>query len=324
METVVIYHGGCPDGTAAAWCLSLVLDNSKTYYHYGKFNDVIPDVKDKHVIFVDFTYPLEDTKKVLADARTVLVLDHHKSAEPLTSIQDPKFTLVLDMDRSGAQLAWDYAVEHNDFTHPFVCAKFSARPIPPVDNPVNPLQQSVSRPWFINDIADRDLWRWQIPGSKNTTRRMFSLNCYEHINSFYALLHSSRDQFATEGSILNAEDDKTYNSLVRNAVEMVATDLNGRSWLVKVVECDHGHASEVGNRLSSDGSCDFAVSVRYNFAKHEFWLSCRASSKSSIDLTQVVKGFDPNSGGHPKAAGMTLTAEQFTRMFQLKPAVQSV
>lgn len=30
ITTVVIYHGGCPDGVASAWALSLALDNNRT------------------------------------------------------------------------------------------------------------------------------------------------------------------------------------------------------------------------------------------------------------------------------------------------------
>lgn len=314
ITTVVIYHGGCPDGTAAAWALSLALDNSKTYYHYGRFNEKSPDVKDKEVIFVDFTYPADTILTMLQEATNITVLDHHESARPLTLISDPKFKLHLDLDRSGAQMAWDYAklhssaLEHSgDLEH--TPAKYGTNPAG--DCELSQFSKEVllsnNRPWFIDDIADRDLWRWQIPGSKNTTRCMFSMGIYEKINSFYKLLNVERSEYVAIGAVLNADDDRIYNGICRSAVDCIIKSPDGtQEWKVRAVECDHSFASEAGNRLCLDGKCDFAISYRYNLPKNEWWISCRALPESSIDLTKIVKLFDPKSGGHPKASGMTL------------------
>ncbi len=320
--TVVIYHGGCPDGTSAAWAISLCLDNSKTYYHYGKFKEPYPDVKGKDVIFVDFTYPLDVTLKMLQEAKSVLVLDHHETAKQLQFVTDPRLTLNLDMNRSGAQMAWDYAadlVRTRGFLADFCPAKFGTHPIP---EPVTPrddtiklymetlgqLMHTTTRPWFIDDIADRDLWRWQIPGCKDSTRAMFASNVYESINTFYSLIDKNRDDFVRLGVTLNADDERNYKALINNAIDANCVTPDGKqSWKVRIVECDHTMASEVGNRLVQDGLCDFSVMYRYNLLKDEWWLSCRALPGSAVDLTKILPLIDPKGGGHPKAAGMTLS-----------------
>lgn len=326
IETVVIYHGGCPDGTSAAWALSLALDNDKTYYHGGKHKEKYPDVQDKNVIFVDFAYPLEQMIMLLQQAKSVLVLDHHATSKKLQFITDTRLTLTLDMNRSGAQMAWDYAANilRGKLNSQHVPAKYGSTPAgdSPVNyqNSINELLSKGTRPWFIEDIGDRDLWRWQIPESKNTTRRMFSMGIYENLNNFYNLCTVDRNQIAKDGAILNADDDRIYAGLVRKAIDCIITTTDCKqSWKVRAVECDHSYASEVGNQLVQDQLCDFSLMYRYDIIKDEWWISCRALPISDIDLTKIIPLFDPLGGGHPKAAGMTLFGATALRNM-LKPA----
>jgi oligoribonuclease NrnB/cAMP/cGMP phosphodiesterase (DHH superfamily) len=314
IRTVVIYHGGCPDGTAAAWALSLALDNNSTYYHYGKFGEESPDVEGKDVIFVDFTYPLEQTRKLLDAAHMVLILDHHKTATQLEVITDPKLTLVIDQTRSGAQLAWDWMYSftntvRRDFV-PARCGSFSLSEVSEVNKYIDLVDDQLCkevRPWFIDHIADRDLWNWELPESKDTTRRMFSMGVYDNINNFYSLLDVEEQQIAKEGAILNQDDERMYQKLVKRAVLCNLTTLDGKhTWKVKALECDHSYTSEVGSRLVKDNSCDFAIIYRYNLPTKEWYISCRASKDNDIDLTQIIPLIDPNGGGHPKAAGMAI------------------
>lgn len=320
IENIVIYHGGCPDGVCSAWSLSLAMDNNKTYYHGATFKEQHPNVENKVVIFVDFVYPKEQILQILKVAKSVLILDHHATSKKLESIDNPNFTLNLDMNRSGAQMAWDYAVEHLnrklDDSH--VPAKYgSVVPFEITMNYrtlVNSQLENNGRPWFIDDIADRDLWLWQIKDSKNTTRRMFSMGIYENINSFYQLFTMDRTNLVNEGIALNLDDERIYNSLVKRAITCTITTLDRQnSWKVRVVECDYSYASEVGNRLVLDGLCDFSMMYRYDLIKDEWWISCRALPTSSIDLTQILPLFDPTSGGHPKASGMTLIGSNSLR-----------
>lgn len=320
METMVIYHGGCPDGTSAAWALSLLLDNKTTYYHSGRHKEKYPDIKGKNVIFVDFAYTLEQMLLILQEAKSVLVLDHHATSKNLQFITDPRLTLVLDMNRSGAQIAWDYVSNKLNGSLPsnHLPASLGTNPAGEVSDDyvqiVNSLLLSNRRPWFIDDISDRDLWKWQIPDSKNTTRRMFSMGLYEYINAFYNLIKMDRTLLINEGMILNMDDERIYTNLVRNAVDCVITTLDKKnSWQVRAIECDHSYASEVGNRLVQDGLCDFALMYRYNLVKDEWYISCRASTKSDIDLTKIVVQFDSMAGGHPKAAGMSLHGAESLR-----------
>ncbi len=319
IETVVIYHGGCPDGVSAAWVVSLVLDNNKTYYHGAVHGQPPLKTNDKTLIFVDFAYKLDVILRILQQSKKVIVLDHHKTSEELTFITDPRFELKLDMKSSGAQLAWNYACMR-EFPEQHQYAKYGSPAIKQPDKYVKSLIvnaiKSKTCPWFINDIADRDLWKWEIEDSKNTTRAMFSLNIYENINSFYNLLSIDRAQLIQHGKILNDEDDNKCKNIIKTAKYYKLRNPNSnQSWRVAVVMCDSLYKSEVGNRLASESNCDFAMMCRYDLEKDEWHISCRASQSSDIDLTKVVPLFDPDGGGHPKAAGMTLIgAEELRRL----------
>jgi oligoribonuclease NrnB/cAMP/cGMP phosphodiesterase (DHH superfamily) len=303
---LVIYHGGCPDGIAAAWAVSQresAEDDVK--YHPGRFNEDPPDVTNQNVLFVDFTYTQNVMELLLKTAKSIRVLDHHKSALYLKNITDKKLSYVLDMNRSGAQIAWD---------------EMNPQSVP----------SSKSRPWFIDDIADRDLWRWELPNSKITTRAMFGLDYYSSLTAFsekisklynksyyttelevnadnYTELKAhvdNYDELVSIGKTLLNEDERSYKNITKYAVDCICTSLTDPSvmWKCRVVECDGSKKSEVGNRLVLDGKCDFSVIYQYNIIRDEWWLSLRALSSSNIDLTKIVKHFG-NGGGHPKASG---------------------
>lgn len=128
---LVIYHANCMDGLVAAWAVKMALGEVETLA--ADYGDAPPDVRGRRVIIVDFSYPRETLEKMFIDAASLIVLDHHKTAaEALAGLP----YAVFDMTRSGASLAWD---------HFFLTAP---------------------RPWIIDYVEDRDLWRWALPHSK--------------------------------------------------------------------------------------------------------------------------------------------------------------
>lgn len=275
---IVIYHGCCPDGIAGAWSFwKYLLDKDLTKFHPGKFNERPPDVKDKNVVFIDFCYPKEKFLKVLEQCKNVIVLDHHKSSEFLNDIKSPKLQTVLDNNRSGCQIAWDYIFEEGN------------------------------RPWFIDDIADRDLWKWKIKDSKTCLKALHSLDYLESIEKLDRLNDTeyTREDFVKIGKILITQDEKIVENLLKRALKCYIS--NGvDKWRCKLIDCSHYYASEVCTRLCEDSDIDFAMTYRYNLPTKDWICSLRAV-KDDIDLDLVAKSFDKNGGGHKKASGMRLS-----------------
>lgn len=130
-ETMVIYHGGCIDGFTAAWVAHKVFGDKASYvaHHYGTEP---PDVTNKEVWILDYSFPRDVLLKMQSDAKSLRLLDHHKSAQK--SLQNLDFVL-FDMNRSGAGIAWDVMIGRK-------------------------------RPALIDYVEDRDLWRFSLRDSK--------------------------------------------------------------------------------------------------------------------------------------------------------------
>lgn len=296
---LILYHGKCPDGICGAWSVWSVYKESKNTFIGVQHGGTVPDVSNKNVLMIDFSYPKDVIESMLdsssgKNAKHIFVLDHHKSSLDLVDIQHPNFSYVLDMSRSGAQLAYDYV--HNKLS----------------ENTVDS-----DRPWFVNDIADRDLWNWKLPNSNYTTRAMFGLGFYESIEKFDEKLNTySREYLTNIGEIFVNEDKEIYKSICKRAVYANLTipsnpDNEERKFLVRIVGCDHSHTSNVGNLLceekNSEGKylCDFSVMWRYEFSTDEWYISMRGAKESDIDLSSIARKFY-KGGGHPKASGFTL------------------
>ena len=276
-SNIIIYHGGCPDGIVGAWCFWSVYKDLYTYFP-ARYNQQPPNVTGKNVIMVDFAYPLNITQQIIADAKTVTILDHHKTTNSLISLKNDLnrdvYSLILDMSRSGAQIAWDY---------------------------VNP---NIQRPWFIDDIGDRDLWLWKIDGSRATTRAMCGLQLYENFDSINSILDNNRDFYLTIGNILLGSDTNQYKNICKTAIDCIVSTIDQKQqYKCRVVECDIGSASDVGNILIQDDKCDFSVMWRYILDRNEWKLSCRSKS---LDLTKVIPLIFGNGGGHPCATGCVI------------------
>lgn len=174
MAPLCIYHGNCADGFSAAWCVRYALGEA-VEFHAGIYQDPPPDVAGRDVIIVDFSYKRDVLLKMGETARSILVIDHHKSAaEDLQAdgnyivdfgsysgdltwqrfldnvYQDQcegcpyaRVYAIFDMERSGAGMAWDFFV----------------------GGPRLPL---------IDHIEDRDLWRFALDGTREIQAVVFS------------------------------------------------------------------------------------------------------------------------------------------------------
>lgn len=133
MKRTVIFHGfGCADGFCAAWAAWKKFGTEETEYVAGIYGELPPDVTDREVYILDFSYPREQLLGMANKAKSLIVLDHHlKAKDDLVGLPFAKF----DMERSGAGLAWDEL-------------------------------HGTSRPWIVRYVEDRDLWRFALPDSK--------------------------------------------------------------------------------------------------------------------------------------------------------------
>lgn len=166
MQRIVLYHGNCADGFAAAWAVWRKFGSAGTEYravHYGRSP---PDVEGKEVVIVDFSYPRSVLVQMHATASSLLVLDHHVSAQKdLDGLDYCEF----DMARSGAGMAWDY------------------------------FHGADTRNWIVNAVEDRDLWRWE---RETTAAEVYGLDLYARDFEVYNELLGQRNKIMREGDVV--------------------------------------------------------------------------------------------------------------------------
>ena len=208
---LVIYHADCTDGFGSAYSAWRCLGNRATYVAC-KHGAQPPDVKDKNVVILDFSFDNATTKKMIEDAAGLMVIDHHKSA--IVELHDISNTH-FDMTHSGARLSWD-------FFHP-----------------------GKEPPKFINYIEDRDLWKWVLPYSKE-----FSA-AFDMVPFDFEEFEKFEDDSVFDDAVKRGSFILAYSKTVVKKVCDKASPRKYEGKDVLVVNSSHW-MSEIGARLSPD------------------------------------------------------------------------
>jgi oligoribonuclease NrnB/cAMP/cGMP phosphodiesterase (DHH superfamily) len=256
----VIYHANCTDGFGSAYSAWKLLGNRAQYYACSH-GQVPPDVTGKNVVILDFSFDNKTTKEMIEKADNLLVIDHHKSA--MVELHDISNTH-FDMTKSGATLAWEWF-------HP-----------------------GKEAPKFIQYITDRDLWKWELPYSKEFSAAFdmvpFEFEDFEKFED-----DSVFDDAVKRGSYILA-----YSKTVIKKVCDKAVSKHMSGYHVMVVNSSHW-MSEIGAKLAPD--CDFALIWYYDHNDAVIKVSLRAFH-DHVDVSEISKKF--GGGGHKKAAGFIL------------------
>ena len=256
----VIYHANCTDGFGSAYSAWKLLGNRAQYYACSHGNKP-PDVTGKNVVILDFSFDNKTTKQMIEKAANLLVIDHHKSA--MVELHDISNTL-FDMNKSGATLAWEWF-------HP-----------------------GKEPPKFIQYITDRDLWKWELPYSKEFSAAFDMVPFqFEEFEKFED--DSVFDDAVKRGSYILAYSKTVIKKVCDKAVNK---KIDGHH--VMVVNSSHW-MSEIGAKLAPD--CDFALIWYYDHNISVIKVSLRAFH-DHVDVSEISKKF--GGGGHKKAAGFVL------------------
>lgn len=262
----VIYHASCSDGMGAAYAAWKLLGN-KAEYIACAHSGYVPNVKGKRVAIVDFSFKNDVTKRLIEETEALIILDHHKSS--MIELHDiPTSHAVFDMSRSGAVMSWE-------FFHP-----------------------GKEVPKFIQYIQDRDLWRWEMPYSKEFAAAFdmvpFEFEAYEEFED-----DSVIDDAIKRGSFILAYSKTVIKKICEKACRKTLT-LGSTSYDVLIVNSSHWQ-SEIGMSLAKD--CDVAMIYYYSHSRKTYVVSLR-SFHDHVDVSEVAKYF--NGGGHKKAAAFRL------------------
>jgi oligoribonuclease NrnB/cAMP/cGMP phosphodiesterase (DHH superfamily) len=289
-----IYHAGCVDGFAAAWVVRRFFRSRGEVIDFVavQYGEASPDVAGRDVIMVDFSFKRPEINRMIGrdgGARSILILDHHKTAEQelagfrrpedtwdnhldsvfrdcVENIPEPSVYALFDMERSGAGLAWDWFFP------------------------------AVARPRLIQHVEDRDLWRFRL----SETRDLHAcLSSHPYDFEVWDELHRrSRHQdglaaLAREGSAIDRKLQKDIAAILATPPRRMV--IGGIS--VPVVNAPGIWASDLAGQLAETEP----FAAVYFDMPHARVFSLRSRGEGGADVQEIAKRY--GGGGHRNAAG---------------------
>ena len=295
-RTICIYHANCADGFTAAWAVKNSGVGPQTTFIPASYGEVPPDVTGANVLIVDFSYKRDVMERMAQRAAHIIVLDHHKTAAdelkglptPMIWAKMPKFdgrpvlAAEFDMNRSGAQIAWD-------FFH--------------MPRPRGGTGPGIPRPALVDYVADRDLWRWELPRSRPISAWIAS---HDQTFGTWETLANTLDD---NRLMLNAADQGAAIERMkrRNVAQLISAGKRRMAiggYVVPVANAPFFMASDVAGAMAA-GAPFAATYFDTADGTRVFSLRSRADEgEEGIDVSEIARAL--GGGGHRNAAGFTV------------------
>jgi oligoribonuclease NrnB/cAMP/cGMP phosphodiesterase (DHH superfamily) len=267
MSTIIIYHANCNDGFCSAWVASKRFPDA--IFHPAIHGDPPPDVTGHDVYIIDFSYPREDLIRMNNCCKSLLVLDHHKTAQAALKGLD---FCVFDMEQSGAGLAWKWLGKYDDY-----------------DDPV---------PLLVQYVEDKDLWRFKLDNSREFNCVIGSypmtFEAWDTLNRRLNCGYMGLSEIVNEGTAILRYQQQMVTNICKYSHEI---DLAGYKVLCVNTPMLQ---SETANYLSIGRP--FGVTWFENKDGDKIY-SLR-SKEDGIDVSEIAKKF--GGGGHFHSAGFKL------------------
>lgn len=289
-QTVVLYHRGCNDGMVAAWAawkkFGPSSDSNPVVYLPYQYGEEFPEVCfGAHVIMVDLSLKVEQLSEAFMQFESLLVIDHHKSAEPLlehmasvltydeyirTRAVKP-LTIYFNRDYSGAVLS--YAFFSN-------------------------LQEIVldELPLAIQMIHDYDTWQFKLENTKainiwfiNRVQTLQEVDDFIDIGPTFAWVEIGRT--------LIRYDERIARGVIKQYTRSHVMPDGSR---VAFVNGPHHLRNEISDQLLKSG--DFDVAVVFTHRKERSVFSLR--SNPGFNVAEIAETF--GGGGHEQAAAYSI------------------
>ena len=271
MRPLVIYHGNCADGFSAAWCFWKKYGEQADYIA-GVYQQAPPDVSGRDVYLVDFSYKRAVVENMLQTANSVTLIDHHKTAiEDLRPLfrqdswtgEPPCLNWYVDLERSGATLAWDYLFPGDE------------------------------RPLLLGHIEDRDLWRFKLPGTREIQAFVFS---HDYTFEMWDRLMNSDQIELLKMTAAGAAIERKHHKDISELVKVCKRRMVLGGYDVPVASLPYTMSSDAGH-LMAQGE---AFAACYWDTEDGRVFSLRSTDTGS-DVSEVAKGY--GGGGHVRASG---------------------
>ena len=285
----IIHHGGCVDGTTAAWVAWDAMGRGVSEpirIIPAAYNMPLPEFTERPraTLVVDFSWPYEQMLELAERTDDLMLLDHHKTAlddigphaDPgasasdieigLRTYGDCRFVAQLDMERSGAMLTWNWF-------------------------------HRADPPALVQYVQDRDLWRWELPHSREIGSLLLTAGeTVEEIEEFAQLTGAELIQ---RGRGAHAFELAAVRSVLKNAYwcTMVAPDGERRDFPIFASPYILG-STACEQLIEREGSKMAGYFIERTDGKTQYGFRGHL-------VNEWAERF-PGGGGHPSAAGCTI------------------
>lgn len=302
LKPLVIYHANCADGFSAAWVFWKVQDIIEQSFDFfpGVYNNPPPDVSDRDVFLVDFSYKRKVIKDMieLGGARSITVIDHHVSAMQDLRDLDSYFeeeakiaqmelngtsleewenplTLIFDMNRSGATMAWDYWKNYFE-------------------------KAGMQRPLLLGHIEDRDLWRFKLPMTREIQAAVFS---YEYSFENWDKLMSMDSVELLKLGVAGEAIERKHHKDIKELVTVCKRQMEIAGYIVPVASLPYIFSSDAAHLMAKEWiNGELFAACYWDTSTHRVF-SLR-STTNGMDVSVIATKF--GGGGHKNAAGFSV------------------
>jgi len=269
---IVFYHGNCPDGWCSAFLIKLLWDKDAELRPcvYGTPPPSPADIEGRRVMVLDFTWPRHIVQGLNFVSKSLVILDHHKSAEQeLAGLDYAHF----DMTKSGAMLTYEWIQAQSAI--------------------------AVGMPWYVRYVQDRDLWKFELPESRAINAWIMAQpQTYDAWGAF----PGSPETVVPLGRSILQHIAHYMEKVAAQAVELPKA-MNGplHRRKVMVVNAAYPNISDVLGYLCDKGA-DVAMGW---FVRGDGLVQFSLTSHGDVDVSEIARAF--GGGGHKRAAGFELT-----------------
>jgi oligoribonuclease NrnB/cAMP/cGMP phosphodiesterase (DHH superfamily) len=232
---LVLYHANCLDGFGAAYAAWVKFGDSAEYIPV-QYGISPPIVTGRDVYILDFSYKRAVLEEMKASAKSLLVLDHHKSAQEDLDGLD---YAIFDMSRSGAIMAWEYF-------HSYPC------------------------PVGLELIQDRDLWLFKHDNTKAFTAALRAFIPMEFESWSFNLGELGANELADRGRDLLQVFNQDIEGFAKNSHKITLSGIEGLACNVPPK-----YSSELGNVLAKE-SGTFGATYCFDGASNLWLYSLRS------------------------------------------------
>ena len=266
IKTTVLYHNDA-DGFASALAAWLRYGDTGAHYIEVRYGQPVPPIPEgtEELFIVDFSYSRGICDQ-LAEQYRLVVLDHHETAQ--AALADAPYA-IFDMSKAGCELAWEY------------------------------FYPAETLPDLLAYVADRDLWLWELPLSKE-------------VNAWIASLPKRFCEWAAAArGDIGRDQVMCGQAILANQAHLLEIMASGVKFIeiaglpAVVVNSTQALHSELADFLGQRFPGAAIVAIYHDQANGTRKYSLR-TTRADVDVSAIARQY--GGGGHRKAAGFELPA----------------